>query len=403
MRTTNQAALTVLPQPLFWLPIGVLAAVYGAFTLSWVIYRIHLPGLVTQFGFSEAVAPTLLLIEAILAIGIEPIMGRLSDRTEQRQGSRFPVITPGLLLASGLFVVIPIVALVLEPSAFSQWLMVGLLLLWGIAMSLFRSPLLALLRQYAPAVQLPKAASLLTLTTGLAGAVMPLGRPLVQALGISVSFLICAVLLVGVGAWLKSIRLPAVSPFHWQRTAFSPSEDGSTPLVLIFGLGFGVTLAFRLAIDTFPKVLQANLPEVAPPLFNGMIFLTLAVAALPLGYLAVRWGNAKAMLLGIGGMAVGLGIMPYGASVPIALMIVLLIGIGFSLITNGILPFALNAVSWQRSGLGMGCLFAGVSAATSLQSSLLSQPETPVIAVWIGIIALFVAGGSVVARMDRMP
>jgi hypothetical protein len=66
-----------------WLQVSGLAAVQGAITLSWVIYRLYLDKLLVQFGFTAALAATLLVTENLLAAFMEPVMGGLSDRAKR--------------------------------------------------------------------------------------------------------------------------------------------------------------------------------------------------------------------------------------------------------------------------------------------------------------------------------
>ncbi len=50
-----------------WLQVSGLAAVQGAITLSWIVYRLYLPQLFGQFGFPQEFAATVLIVENVLA------------------------------------------------------------------------------------------------------------------------------------------------------------------------------------------------------------------------------------------------------------------------------------------------------------------------------------------------
>ncbi len=62
----------------------------GAITLAWVIYALYLPQLLTSVGLTKDLASLLLILEHCLEAGIEPLVGHLSDLSQQRLGSRFP-------------------------------------------------------------------------------------------------------------------------------------------------------------------------------------------------------------------------------------------------------------------------------------------------------------------------
>ncbi|PZV10856.1 MAG: MFS transporter, partial [Leptolyngbya sp.] len=119
----------------------------GAIALLWVIYNLYLVQLLTQLGFPQGLAVVLLVVENLLAMAIEPLVGTFSDQMQHRIGTRLPIISLGVVLTAGLFVVIPS-ALVWGQGAL-RWGLPLLLVAWAMAMALFRSPALSLLGRYA--------------------------------------------------------------------------------------------------------------------------------------------------------------------------------------------------------------------------------------------------------------
>jgi MFS family permease len=354
-----------------------------------MVYRVHLPAQMTQAGFSEQAAPLLLFIEALLSIAVEPLAGVFSDRTNRHQGTRLPVISTEMGLAAVLFVIFS--ALIwAEPTVTVRWVLVSLLLTWSIAMGCFRTPALALLKRYAPAVKLPQAASLLTVAFGLAGAATPLATPLVLEMGAPVSYTLMAILIVISAIWLRWMN-PTTLATSEPGGSFNFAQTGGIPtLARIFGLGLTSALAFRLAIETFPKVLKVQMAGSHPPLFVGLIFISLAIAAFPVGKFAVRQGNSRTMRLGVVITALFLVLMVLSYSPTMGIFVALGLGIGFSLILNGTLPFTLEQVPAEQAGLGIGVFFAGVATAGSLMLGFLSKPGvlSPTGAVSLGIGAL---------------
>jgi MFS family permease len=362
------------------------------FTLGWMVYRVHLPSQMLQAGFSEAAAPRLLFIEALLAIAVEPLAGAFSDRTQGQQGTRLPIISTGMGLAAVLFIVFSAFTWA-EPTIAIRWVLVSLLLIWSIAMGCFRSPALALLKRYAPTLKLPQAASLLTVAFGLAGAATPLASPWVLSLGAPMSFALMALLIVLSALWLR--RMNPVTLAAKPTGSCQLTQPRSTvALTRIFGLGFTSALAFRLAIETFPKVLKAQVPGIHPPLLVGLVFITVAIAAFPIGKIAVHLGNSRMMQLGVATTALFLGLMALSHSLLISIMVALGLGVGFSLILNGTLPFTLEQVPPEHAGLGIGLFFAGVATASSLVLGFLGKPGvlSSAEAMILGIVALLGVG-----------
>ena len=279
--------------------------------------------------------------------------------------------------------------------------MIGLLLAWAIAMSGFRTPAIALLRQCATTRYLPQAASILTLVGGVTGATAA-ATPIIRSWLASVSFGIAALLIAALVIALSVTDLFPQAKFSQaepvaliERTAIAPSSFPSSlwlRLSLIFALGFATTAVLRLVVETFPKLLQAQLPTVNPALMLTLMFITLALAALPSGTGSVRFGNRQTMLVGLGDMLASLGIMNVPASPSMAVVAAIALGSSLALVFNGTLPFTLASVSAQDAGLAVGMFFGGAATAVSclgLFGNALAQ--SGISPIWLGGLALFVA------------
>ena len=363
---------------ILWAQVGGLALVQGAITLSWVIYNLYLVDLLTGLGFPQAWAAGLLVLENLLAIVMEPLMGTFSDGRQHSVGTRFPMIALGVILSAGLFFLIP-TALLWGQNAVLRWLLPLLLVAWALAMTVFRSPALSLLGRYAFRTQLPQAASILTLVGGLAGAMGPLSNQWILGLGPVVAFAMGSVVLLGAMAALRwAGPNQTVVPADGSHAASQGPADGpdrllpaipgiSIPsLALVFGAGVGVTLGFRLMITTFPAILKQQVPNANVPTTMGLIFLSLAFTALPAGTLATRLGNRRAMVAGLALLALLAVVMGTVQNAVMGLAIAILFGGAFSLVANGTLPFALSMVPPTKAGLGTGMYFSGGAMAMSL-------------------------------------
>lgn len=415
------------PTPILWAQVGGLALVQGAITLSWVIYNLYLVELLTGLGFPQAWAAGLLVIENMLGIGMEPLMGTLSDGRQHQVGTRFPMIALGVILAAGLFLLIP-TALVWGQNAVLRWLLPLLLVAWALAMTVFRSPALSLLGRYAFRTQLPQAASVLTLVGGLAGAMGPLSNQWILSLGPGVAFGAGSVVLLGAMAALRwagpnqTVADPlgtaeSSEPSGTTETAGmtepaetlnrlppTPSAISLASLALVFGAGVGVTLGFRLMLTTFPVVLRQQVPNANVPTTMGLVFLALAFTALPAGTLATRLGNRRAMIVGLSVLALLAAGMLAVHSSSLGLAIAVLFGGAFSLVANGTLPFALAMVPPTKAGLGTGIYFSGGALAMSLWGLFLGDGNlAPGWSALLAALAFLLAGLCVAATVRSQP
>ncbi|HEY9781875.1 MAG TPA: MFS transporter [Leptolyngbyaceae cyanobacterium] len=387
-----------------WWQVCGLAAMQGAITLTWLIYSLYLPQLLVQFGFSKQLAAPLLIIENALAVVMEPLMGGLSDRLKRWVGSRLPLISAGIVLSSALFIAIPLAVIFGQQAGVTRAVLLAVLLAWALAMTVFRSPAISLLAQYATPTKLPLAASLLTLAAGIIGAFKPIASQFLLSLGAVFTFAIGSFVLLGTAAvlrWLNSrdkTPEPMVNETAAQPTSFYV-------LGLIFITAAAVTWGTRFLMGTLPQVLKIQLDIANVDWLMVGIAIALAFAALPAGGWAASIGNSKAMLIGIG---VTVGLLQVIVFIPtwftLGASVVCIIA-SLSLVVNSAIPFALTLVRPQQVGLASGMYFGGVAAAVSLFGLVfpLTNTITPVAGAIGGAISFLLAALCLAASFGVQP
>lgn len=396
-------SITKTSPKILWLQVWGLAAVQGAIALTWVIYNLYLVKLLTSFGFPKGLATIVLIIENILAVVMEPLMGSLSDQAQRWIGTRFPFISVGVILSSALFIAIPTFMTFSTPTASTRWVLPVLLVAWALAMTVFRSPALSLLGRYAFGTNLPQAASILTLVGGLAGAMGPFANQFILSLGPIVTFSIGSFTMLAAAAALRLVNPPSNEKADSNQAASSWRQLSFAKLGLVFGAGVGVALGFRLMMQIFPQILDSQVPGANKGLILGGIFIALALTAIPAGKLATRLGNRQAMSYGLVVMAGFMALMVLTHSSMMASVVAIALGGTFSLVSNGTIPFALSMVPEDKAGLGTGIYFSGGAVASSLFGAVFSQPGsvTPIVGALVGA-AAFLAAGVFVATSSKL-
>jgi hypothetical protein len=357
--------------PIVWAKVCGLATVQGAIVLMWVIYNLYLPSLLKQFGFPPRFSIGLLVVENLLAIALEPIMGGASDQARIWVGSRFPMIILGVVISAASFILIPAVMLLGDATTVLRWLLPIVMVIWAIAMTIFRSPVMALLGQYAFATRLPQAASILMFMGALAGAIGVFAAPskFILSLGPTMAFtigsivaLLTAMLLRVLDAQLpNSILTIAAEPLSHSLRSLLPA------LGQIFGVGAGIALGSRLMNVVFNQI------QTSPGVLTGTFTIAVLLSTLPAGWLAVKIGNRPVMVTGLGILAVLLGLMGLLQNMGWGMGIAVLLGIAFSPVSNGTIPFAFSVMPPDRGGLGVGMFFGGSALAGMLLNLAISQ------------------------------
>lgn len=345
---------------ILWFQLIGLSLVQGAISLTWLLYRLYVPQLLAAFGF-PGLFPTILVIENALGVIIEPIAGNFSDRQRRWLGTRFPLISLGVILASGLFIAIPAFYIFGQSLNSLHWIFPILLILWAVAMAIFRSPVTALLGQYATETKLPQAMSFLIFMGGIVGAIRPISSKFILSLGSGVTFTIGSLVLLGSVGVLRY--------FNPDLSVISQSEEPTQKLyfrnlVFIALLGLFAAWGTRLILgEVFPQVIKNLGGNVNWIMFSG--FILLAFASIPAGLFAVKISNHKATLIGLITTAALLLFSSFITNKLLVIIVSLLLIASYSLIANGIIPIAFSLVPSHKGGLGIGVYFGAFSLAMS--------------------------------------
>ena len=386
-----------------WLQVWGLAAIQGAILLSWVIYNIYLSQMLVAFGFDSSLASLILVVENILAALMEPLMGSLSDNMQYWFGSRFPFITCGIILASVCFILIPTIFVFGGSTELTRMLLPIMMVLWALAMTIFRSPVLSLIGRYATATNLPQATSILTLVAGIIGAITPLSSKFILQLGPVFTFSLGSLVMLIAAALLRwagpNYQVKKLLPLESHPTTISNRSDISVRgLLIIFVTGMATVIGFRLLMQNFTQVLKLHNLGGQPNLILMTVFLTLAIIALPMGSLAKSLGIRRTLISGLIAMAIFSCTVLLGYNVILAMAIAITVGISFSLVSNSTIPFALSMVPEDRGGLGTGMYFSGSAIANVLFILFLGKPTNFTLTLGVFLSAtIFLIGSFFVA------
>jgi MFS family permease len=363
---------------ILWKQVWALAGVQGAITLSWLVYNTYLPQLLIQFGFPSSLAPLILIIENSLAVIMEPLMGALSDQSQRKFATRFPLISLGVILSSTLLIAIPCMVTFVSPSQVFRGLLPLTLIAWSLTMTIFRSPALSLLIKYSMPSELPLAVSFITFAGGVVGAFRGVAHQFILSLGAIWSFAIASFVLLGTGLVLRFFHPPEIPELPKN---FPAPTIPFYNLSLIFLTGFTMSWGSRLLMDTLGKTLKTQLSPDKVTITMLFFGLALALASLPAGFCASKFGNRPIMILGIIVTIISIStIIIFSVPTPFIILLIVSLIVGFSLITNGIIPFILQSTPPHWSGLGIGTYFGGFSLAMSLFGLLFSPAITPFMA-----------------------
>ncbi|PZU95383.1 MAG: MFS transporter [Pseudanabaena sp.] len=374
-----------------WLQVWSLASVQGAISLTWIAYGLYLPKFIAEvFAYpveqAQQFAAILLVIEGAIGIIVEPLFGSLSDRWQRWYSSRMPMIVAGTIAATAIFIGLPSLVIFGGANDFTRLLLPSLAVLWAIAMSTFRSPVICLLASFAGATQLPLAGSVLTLVGGFVASIRPLATKFILSLGAPATFAIASIALLAGVAGLRS----AMAHIPKQ---LNPSSDQSLTtisrfwlnLAIVMFVGATIGLGIRLLMgEVVPRTIRTDLISFTGLSFEillGSALITQALLALITGQISKLIDNKRLMIFSLGGIVAGLILLSLGYGAIASILIILLILFCLSAVNNGMIAFALTMVPSSLGGLTIGMFFGGLSGAIAIfgylvpQSSIITTPN----------------------------
>ena len=184
-------------------------------TFSWSLYNSQVNRALNSASYFGALALSGLVVGSIMAIDnvigviIQPIMGNISDNTRTKYGRRMPYIVIGVILSAIFFMLIPTGF----PSDFENgggtgqvWLIVLWILLFSISMGFYRSQAVALMPDFVKPIHRSKANAIINIMGGI-GAVIAFSLSLFISINIYLPFIIAGVImLVAVGILFLTIH-----------------------------------------------------------------------------------------------------------------------------------------------------------------------------------------------------
>ncbi len=178
----------------------VISFAFFSVLLAWSYFNFKIPllldNIIPDFPLEDILIGVIMALDNIIAVLFQPYFGDLSDRTMSKYGRRMPYIIIGTITAAVFFIIIPWVQVLAG--------LIIIILLFDFAMSIYRSPSIAILPDYTSEKVYAKASAIQQFIANIGGLIaftipmivgaLPLGSvELVNSLG----FLIVGVLMIG--------------------------------------------------------------------------------------------------------------------------------------------------------------------------------------------------------------
>ncbi len=342
------------------------------------LYDAYVPQLLERHLSSSAWVGAAMGIDNVLALLLVPLIGAVSDGTRSRLGRRVPF----------LLVALPFTAVFLAAIPFAEraglLALLAAMIVLDVAMAVWRAPFSALLSELVPSIHRSR-------TEGILGVAMCIGAMFALGAGRSLAGIHPALPFVMAGAmvvivWLLyagmlreprhhdeahlvSVKRATFAPFRSLRQAFM-TEKGTAPRF------FAACLLFQMAFQSFSSWFTLHGSErFHTTVANASLgFIAVAVSTLigsvPAGWLGARYGRRRISVIGLVGMTATCLVMHVVPTLPIAVGVLFLFGLSWSMPTANLAPMALELGSAAKAGSLAGAFLLVQSAAGVFGPSL---------------------------------
>ena len=300
----------------FLIGFGFLAS-----AIAWAMYNSFVPlmledkfvpMLIARLGLSTSILTTvtglIMTIDNIFGVIFQPIFGALSDKTRTKIGRRMPYIVFGLPASAVLFALIP-----LMPDLAS---FMFVLILFNFIMSIWRSPVVALMPDLTPSPLRGQANGVINLMGGVGSILAFLVGGMLRDIWAPAPFFFSAgVMLVALVVLHIYVKEPpgeaAIEAKEEGEEELSigdlpPAEKKARTRSLLFLL-FAIFFWFNgyNAVETLFSLYATRslgVTEGTAAMMLAFFSVTFIAVAIPAGFLANRIGRRKAILIGLFGV-----------------------------------------------------------------------------------------------------
>ncbi|HLV08690.1 MAG TPA: MFS transporter [Halanaerobiales bacterium] len=315
---------------------------------TWTLYNSFVPIFLRNFIASQTMIGFIMTFDNIAAITLQPYFGAVSDNTHSRYGHRLPFLIIGMPIAAVFYALIPF--------ANKFWLLLCFIIIMNLAMSVFRSPIIALMPDLTPPKLRSKANGVINLMGGLGASLTFALGSILYDIHQSIPFMLFSILMVIILLlFMWKLKEPVrarteerVNIIKVIRDIFN--EENKKVLNVLLAIFFwffgysGVETFFTLYGKEFLMI-----KESAAAMSLAAFSLTFVLFAIPSGFIASNIGRRKTILAGISGLFLVFASLIYIRELLIIRIVLLVGGLFWALININSYPMVV-----EKAGKSIG-------------------------------------------------
>ena len=366
---------------------------FFAISITWSVYNAFMPLLLGNYLKSAALIGFIMTIDNYLALFIQPTVGFYSDKINTRFGRRMPFIMIGMPLAA-LF-------MFLIPNTGTLFSLIFALLFMNLSMSIYRSPVIALMPDITAKPNRSKSNSIINFMGGIGSLIAYFIGGKLYEMNEGYPFILSAVLILFSFIVLFTRIKEHRDVLHYEAAEEKRNlaqglaiafKDRSTRYLLLaicsWFIGFNGVETF------FTKYAQSylNIRPSEATLTLSFISLSFLIFAIPAGLIGTKIGKKNTIRIGIIGAVLLMSTIFFlnpEMDNMLLVMRILFLGIGFSWASININSYPLVA---DMSPVGLLGTYTGVYYLFSSIANIISPPLLGALIDVIGYKVVFAYG-----------
>jgi len=329
---------------------------FFASSIAWSVYNSFVPQILAGFIKSTTLIGFIMTIDNIFGVIFQPLFGNLSDKTRTRFGRRMPYIFVGLPVCA--------VAFTLIPHMGSLCSLMAVIIVFTFVMSAWRSPVVALMPDITPGPLRSQANGIVNLLGGVGSLIAFFaGGILFRAGGFPLPFLMSAVMmLLALAVLALFVREPKQAYAHDPEEKSKKADikqlskdEKKSLLLILFGVFFWFT-GYN-AVETFFTLYATNtlgMDAGGASMTLSIFSLTFLAFAVPAGYIAVKTGRRKGILIGLAGLIILFVPLIFLANAWVARACLFLGGFFWAMVNINSLPMVVQLSGEEKVGAFVG-------------------------------------------------
>lgn len=359
--------------------ILLLGFAFFAISYTWALYNSFVPIFISKFVENPVFVGFMMTLHSYAGLFLQPIFGTLSDRTRTRLGRRMPYLLFGMPLAAMLMSSIPF-----HRSSVS---LIGAIVGFNIVIVSLKSPAVSLMPDMTPAYLRSKANGIINFMSGLGAVISFFIGPYLYKIGRAYPFYMASVLMIlSLALIYMNIKeeadslnfneiasdLPGGQVEKEDQEEYEDDWWGSSRHVVLFLLSIFFCFAALSGVGTFFTMYgKYHLGAGEEDSVRALTFFLLSATAfsLPSGYIAMKIGKRKTILLGLAIMVFMFVCLMFSIDIQTISVLFIFAGICWALLNVNYYPLILSMTNGANIGR-----FTGYYYLFSCFAAIISPP-----------------------------